>query len=308
MSDHFEVVCSVDDRDAWLAARASGIGASEIAAACGESSWQSPYTLWAAKLGLLPEKDDTEAMAWGRILEPVVIGEYARRTQRHAERQGHLLRSRAYPWALATLDGLTSETFAGARWPLEVKTASAFVAEQWDNGPPPAYYLQIQQQMLVTGAKRATSACLLGGQRLVWCDVARDDDAIRRIVARGSAMWRRIQDNEPPPVDGSESTAATLSTLYPDGDGKAVCLPHTFLDVADELEAAKKSKKVLSDRIDHLEAIVKEAIGDNTYGALVDGRVFSWASQTREAFTVKETTFRVLRMKNPSKKKGSKAA
>ena len=36
---------------AWLAQRNSGIGASEVAAVLGESTYYSPYSLWARKTG-----------------------------------------------------------------------------------------------------------------------------------------------------------------------------------------------------------------------------------------------------------------
>ena len=39
------------DEAGWHAARATGIGGSDIAAIMGESSWKSPYDIWMAKTG-----------------------------------------------------------------------------------------------------------------------------------------------------------------------------------------------------------------------------------------------------------------
>ena len=44
---------------------------------------------------------DIEAVQWGHKLEPVIIEAYQERTDRPVRRDGRLLRSRQYPWALA---------------------------------------------------------------------------------------------------------------------------------------------------------------------------------------------------------------
>ncbi len=303
MFDTYDLVCSTSDRTAWLKARASGLGASEIAAACGESPWDSPYSLWARKSRHLPEKDESEAMTWGRLLEPVIIAEYGRRSGRKAEPHGLLLRSREHPWALATLDGMTWSDDGQAPWPLEIKNSSQYMAEHWVEGPPVHYQYQVQQQMLVTGARKATSACLLGGNRLVWCDIERDERMIRKIIERGSELWQRVLDDVPPDVDGSEATARALNAMHPESDGRTLCLDAEMMSVADEIETLKVSNKAAKERLDELEARVKATLGAAEMGVLPDGRTFTWKLQHRAAFSVKETSFRVLRLSDPNARK-----
>lgn len=296
----YEIVCSNDNRESWLRARRSGIGASEIAAACGESPWDSPFSLWAKKSRMLPEKDETEPMTWGRLLEPVIIGEYARRAGRSAKPHGLLLRSKDYPWALATLDGTTWGD-GDSPWPLEIKNTSAYLADEWQDGPPPHYYLQVQQQALVTGARKVTSACLLGGNRLVWCDVDRDERVIRKIIERGSDLWRRVQSGEAPEVDGSDATHAALDAMYPKDERRSILLDGAMINVADEIEAMKSRIRDAKEKVDDLEATVKAALGSARSGILPDGREFTWTLQQRAGFTVKPTEFRVLRLKKAKK-------
>lgn len=296
----YVVVGSADDRVPWLEARRTGIGASEIAGVCGESRWMSPYSVWARKTGRLPEQDETEPMLWGKLLEPVVLAEYARRTGRGAERHGKLIRSKAHPWAIASLDGFTW-TDPSVRWPLEIKTASAYVTDEWEEGPPPAYYLQIQHQLLVTGAPKATSACLLGGQRFVWCDVERDAIAINRIIAKGSEMWSRIERDEPPPVDGHVATLEALSYVFPRDNGETVLLPFDMLEVAHEYDAAKQRAKEIEKQIDDLRARIESALGHHTRGVLPDGTGWTWTHQTRSAYTVPASECRVMRRVKPKK-------
>src|SRR4051812_1639091 len=65
---------------AWYAARSTGIGASEIAAAAGLSRYATPLEIYARKRGLMPEIEDNDAMRLGRKLEPVVKSEFCERT------------------------------------------------------------------------------------------------------------------------------------------------------------------------------------------------------------------------------------
>jgi putative phage-type endonuclease len=302
----YDVVCNTDDRAAWLKARQSGIGASEIAAACSESPWDSPFSLWARKARRLPEKDETEAMTWGRLLESVIIAEYGRRSGRHAEPHGLLLRSREHPWALATLDGTTTSGHGCAPWPLEIKNSSAHMAEYWTDGPPDHYVLQVHQQLLVTGARKATSACLLGGNRLVWCDIDRDERLIRKIVERGSDLWRHVQDGEPPEVDSSEATARALDQLYPNSEDKTLVLDADMMGIADEIESLKASTSENKKRLEELESRVKATLGSASSGILPDGREFTWKKQQRAAYAVKACEFRVLRLADKTAKKQSR--
>ena len=60
-------------RQDWLAERRHSLGGSDMGAVLGLSRWRSPYTVWADKMGLLPDQEDSEAMRIGRDLEPYVL-------------------------------------------------------------------------------------------------------------------------------------------------------------------------------------------------------------------------------------------
>lgn len=94
-------------REEWLASRATGIGASEVASVLGVG-FQTPAEVWLRKVGLASDQDlaaEVERIHWGVVLEPVIIAQYAtpRYANRPTQRSGMLLRSNAHPWALATL-------------------------------------------------------------------------------------------------------------------------------------------------------------------------------------------------------------
>ena len=292
----YTAVCSSDNEVEWLASRMTGLGASEAAGVCGESQWDSPYAIWARKIGAVPDTgDEKECMRWGHLLEPVILHEYQRRTGRTVRPSGMLLRSVAYPWALATLDGETRGDNEPWFHPLEIKTTNSYNADAWKDGPPRANYLQIQQQMLVTGAATATTACLIGGQRFVWADIERDEVAIAKIVARGTELWQHVIDRTPPEVDGSEATSEALSAMFSAANDDVVSLAADLLDIADELEQEKAATKARKARIDELENRIKAALGRATRGILPDGRGFTYGTTNRAGFFVQPTSFRVLR-------------
>lgn len=290
----YVVLGTSDDVD-WHKRRTSGIGASDMPAILGESTYKSAYSVYLEKTGQCEPEDlsENEAVHWGNVLEPVVLEQYRQRTGRHAERSCQLLQSTVHPWALATLDGWTSD--GPGRWPLEIKTVSAFCADDWVDGPPDDYLTQVHHQMLVTGAELATVACLIGGQKLVWCDVQRDEQRIRKIIYHGERFWKRVQDRNPPETDGSEATSKALARLHPNDSGETVVLPGEMIETVDQWRCLKEQKRELERKISELENELKAAIGGATTGALANGCSVSWKTQIAAERVVKASTFRVLR-------------
>lgn len=64
--------------DEWHAARANGIGGSEIAAVLGLSPYESRFSLWHRKKGLIGPVEETEEMYWGKEHEPAICRRFAR--------------------------------------------------------------------------------------------------------------------------------------------------------------------------------------------------------------------------------------
>lgn len=297
-----QIVCSsTTDRAAWLEARKTGIGASEAAAVQGVDPWRTPFDVWSVKVGLKEERDlaDEERVQWGNRLEPVILDAFAERTGRAVMRGGELLRHDDEQWALCTLDGRCSENGAEP-WPLEVKTTSAYRVDDWEEGPPEPYLVQLHQQMLVTGAPKATIACLLGGQRLVWCDVERDEQRIRKIIHHGREMWRRVLEKDPPPVDGSGSTARTLASLYPQHEENLiVTLPPELRETVEELAELREQKNEIESRLRHRENIIKATLGAAEVGIFPGGLSVTWRTRERAAHTVAASKYRTLRVHRP---------
>lgn len=292
------------NRESWLRERSRGIGASEAAALMGESPWETPADLWAAKLVHAP-RDLGECAEWGLRLEDAIASAYSepRYSGREVVSDCEIIVSTEHPWALATLDAWTDHHELG-RIPLELKTTSAYSADEWAAGVPRHYWWQCQHQALVTGAPMVAVACLIGGQQLVWDDVTRDDDAIARLINRGRRFWDAVvsarESGEVAPPEWVELTSEAARKLWPSPDADdAVDLPLKLVDVDMELRIVKA--RMAADKLlkDELEERLKVAIGKHGVGRLPSGVVYSWTEQHKRGYTVEPSSTRVLRRKAP---------
>ena len=294
----YTVLARSEDRAAWLEARQKGVGASDTPALMGLTQYASAVSLWAQKTGRVVEDDEAfedERMRWGTKLEPLVAEEYDRQTGRGVTRWGELLSYSELPFILATPDYWTVQD--GVRIPVEIKTTDVSRGSDWADGPPDRVYCQMQQQMLVTGAPMASTGVLMGGNTFRWADVQRDEAYITEIKRVCSEFWRYVVDDVSPPMDGSEATTDAVAKMWPHAaTGESLVLTDEAYDWARDIDAAKNARKVADEQVRLLENTVKAALGNAEMGLYPDGTVaFTWKEQTRKSYTVKESSYRVLR-------------
>lgn len=295
----YEKVTDGRTRAEWLEARRQGLGSSEIATVLGHGR-RGAFELWAEKTGKVssPDLREREEVYWADELRPLLARSYA--TPNYAGRSvvlcRQLLRSLAHPWALTTIHAWAGHADHG-RIPLVIKTTASYRSEEWSGGPPERVRLQLQHQMLVTGAAVASVACLIGGQRFVWWDVARDDTVIGRIVDAGASFWRRVLSDEAPPIDGSRSARSTLNRLHGQSDGSRVQLPANCMEWDATLREAKAQRKEAQLRAAEAENRIRLAMGDAQLGVLPDGTTFTLKTQSVRERVLAPTSYRVLRRK-----------
>lgn len=284
-------------REDWLAERQTGIGASEVAAAIGVSPYKSTVELWAEKCGLVepPDLSDNEAVEFGVRLEPVVIEAFAERTGRKVwpHEQHKIVRHPEHSFLLCTPDAW--QVLDDREGLVQAKTAGAFLAEDWKDGPPLPYEVQCQAEMLVTGCDLSTIVVLIGGQRLRYFDLKRNEDFLAALVPKLAEFWRCVKTQTPPAVDGSGACAKALMKLHPKDNGASIELSDLAAQWDAELQEAKARQKKIETFIAERENMLKQAIGDNTFGVLPGGVRYSWKHQRRAEYVCKATEYRVLK-------------
>ncbi len=285
-------------RTQWLAARRQHITSTDAPAILGQSSWASPLTIYCRKLGLESEPEATERMELGSAMQVPVAEFYARRTGRaiaHVE-PFLLVKHPQIPWLASSLDAFQVDKDKG-RGLLEVKLSDPEDKLAWTNedNVPLVHQIQLQHELLVTGAAWGTLCCLLRGARLVYVDYDANPDFQKALVGVLGAFWSEHLCKQNPPVDGWEHPASkdAIRALYPEDAGAIVKLPPEAeqyaaeWDIADaELEIAEKTVADLKKRKDARANRLKLWMRDARYGVLEDGSAFAWKSYPRVGYMV----------------------
>lgn len=216
---HAALLPTPDSETDWLIQRREAIGASECAAILGLDKYTTPYSVWLDKTGQIPLSSGiSEAAEWGHILEPVIRDQAAARLGYEVTTIGGL-ESRSRPWQRASLDAVLLIPGDGPI-PLEVKSTSMYLAEEWaDDQTPDRAECQVQHQLAVCGAPYGYVAGLIGGQRLVIRRVDRDQELIDHINREQELFWDCVTSRTTPPVTSRESLSDIITAAgTPDVD------------------------------------------------------------------------------------------
>jgi predicted phage-related endonuclease len=180
---------------------------------------------------------------------------------------------------------------------LECKTTSVFNADQWDDGELPyAALLQVHHAFAITGLSKAYVPALIGGQRFVISEVDRDDELIDLVINLEAEFWRRVVENDPPAMDGEESTSKLLGRLYEPDPDKIVELPDSVRETIAQREQASIAEKEAKKRKDQASNELKSLLGDAEVGTIAGYPVVTWKESIRDGYTVAPTTVRTLKI------------
>lgn len=282
-----KVILAHDALDSeWHAARKLGLGGSDIPTLLGMDKYTSPLELYYAKRGELPDMPRSaeleEAAEWGHELEDVVARRWARQHGATVMRGPGTLQHPDAPWMLGNVDRLFVAPLQGGvgdveRGVLEVKTRSEYQLRAWQDDVPDAPALQAHWYLAVTGFDVAYVAALIGGNKLRWHRVERDEDLLADLIEAAAEFWQRVVDGNPPPVDGTAATKNLLNHLYQVDPDKTVDLDRS--DVAPLLAARDEALADLESaekRIDDAENQLRALIGDAELARVDAVTVATW--------------------------------
>ena len=270
----------------WLDYRKQGIGGSDAAVVCGISRYKSPVELWMEKTNQMPDQEAGEAAYWGTQLESLVRTEFTKRTGIEVEHRMELLRSDEHPFMQANLDGTCVHPELGPCI-FEAKTASAFKAGEWEDGIPDEYFLQVQHYMAVTGYKGTYIAALIGGNTFRWKFISRDEGLIAMLVQLEADFWQHVQNETPPPLDGSSASARFLAERFPNSMSNfRIELPNQAEHLIHQYDEASQQIKLLTERKQEAENLLKEMLGSHETGTTGDHLV-TWKNVVQERLDTK---------------------
>lgn len=269
-------------REEWLEHRKNSIGGSESASILGMNPYSSAYTVWADKLGKLPEIDDNEAMRQGRDLEAYVAQRFTEQTGKKVRRENNILWNPDYPFAHANVDRLVIGEDAG----LECKTCSALRMKEFKNGAfPDTYYTQCVHYMMVTGCKKWYLAVLVLNKEFMVFEIERDEAEILALAEAEANFWECVRTETPPPTDGSSSTTESIKTIFPVANGGSVNLFGYEQDIKAYMNFVSLIKDLEKQR-DEVANRIKLFMGEAGKGE-TDGHRVSWSGYEKKTFDAK---------------------
>lgn len=235
----------------WHAARANGVGGSEIAAVMGLSPYESRFSLWHRKKNLIAPVEESEEMYWGKVHEQGICRRFAELHPGWMVDPSPTFAAVDRPWQVVNPDRLLITPDGGFEL-LEAKTSrdADLWGEQGTDEIPVWYRAQCLWYMDALRARRCHVAVLIAGseyrQYIVEYDPA-DALAMREAAAE---FMRSLAANDRPNIDGHGATYRAIREI-PEGveDVDVEILPalrerfHTaqdaFWQAEDELTACK---------------------------------------------------------------------
>jgi putative phage-type endonuclease len=208
--------------------------ASETAAVLGESPWMTPYQLWLLKTGRATTKT-TAAMQHGADMEPL-----ARRA--YEERSGNIMQPvvlQEGPYS-ASLDGmdLDGQMIVEIKCPYKGQSSELWTDAVFGRAPP-YYMLQIQHQLMVSGAALA-HLWVFDGTQGILVPIEHDPEAQDRIKRGWEAFQNYLDADVPPPLTDADTVIREDADWA--GAAKAFAEAKQLSDAADaELARAREA-------------------------------------------------------------------
>ena len=170
---------------------------------------------------------------------------------------------------------------------LECKTTSTLDTRQFNGVEfPERYYAQCVHYMAVTGAMRWYLAVMVFGRGFFTFTLERDQAEIDALMGVEAAFWTRVENDTPPPPDGSDAAAEAISVTYSESGGGEMEL-FGREGILTEYTELKSQKKAVEERITEIENIIKEDMKEIPLGRA--GRFsVSWKTQERSGFRLEE--------------------
>jgi putative phage-type endonuclease len=282
-------------------ARRKWLGSSDAAAIVGCNPYKTAFDVFLEKTYQTEDIKDNEAIKIGNVLEPSILQWGAAELGVEIE-LNPAMRTHANGFMAFNPDALVK----GQPEILEAKTAGVLWSYLRDWGEigtdevPEQYLIQCQHGMGVMGPefKRCHVPALMGGVGLRMYHVERDDELIGSLEVLEEKFWREHVLKGLPP-DDSIPTEDVIKRIRR--------VPKKTVQVESSLilnwEQAKELAREAQKKADEAKALLLAALGDAEAGESEAGAV-TYFEQTRKAYEVKESTYRVLRAKT----KGAKNA
>lgn len=252
-----------------LPRRTFTLGGSTLPAAAGVDPYTDPIMLWLELTGRW-SKPESEAMRWGKRLEPLVAVAVHDDATIPFQYPGDEFRDVDRPWLVGHTDGMIGDDL------LEIKsTATARHLE----APPLHWQAQCQTYLHLTGLDRALLAVLCSGSHLQTFELERDDEAIGYLLDAGERFVGYLERDERPPVDHRSREA--LLALYPHAGETRLRADKQTRDLIRLAQARREQEEAAHRQREAIENEIRARMGDaNVLVGPDDTPLVRWSNVT----------------------------
>ena len=282
----------------WHDQRRQGIGASEVAVACGFGRYRTRYDLWREKTGAIAPWGGNEATLWGQRNEPHILQDWADRNEARIIETQQQFRHQRWPHLWATVDAVAT-TIDGEDVVVEAKCTTSRNSQLGDGGDdaPPEWLAQVQVQMLLSGLDRAYIAVLIDGNRSREYCVQFDKTVAEALADRAEAWYCEAVETPVPPIEWG-NTDQQMQRLVEFGGRDLVDMQGTQLPtIWVQYEDLGRKIKELEEERQELKSAAIVAMGDNSRCLIAPDRELVIQEKTRAGYMVKPAKFVTLSAK-----------
>lgn len=234
----------------WHAARSQGVGGSEVAAILGISKWESRFSLWHRKQGLVGPKAQNTEMEAGSRLEPAICRKFADMHPEFTAKVSGTYRSVERPCDVANPDRLLFDP-DDLTWPVALlESKFALYPDDWGTEGtdeiPPYYKCQTRHYGNVFRLPRVYVQVFIGstGEFREYV-VDADPNETARMHAAIDEFMASLAHGIRPDIDEHSATYDTVRELHPDIDDEDYEVPaHIAIPYMDAVDAAKQAEQV----------------------------------------------------------------
>ncbi|MFI8976842.1 YqaJ viral recombinase family protein [Nocardia asteroides] len=237
----------------WHAARANGLGGSEVSALLGLNPWESRWTLWYRKKDRLAPIRENLYMTMGSLFEPVIFEHYRDSLvpAGHTITTGVTYRHHQREWMIANPDGLIWDSEGNLVDGLEIKCAAR--DDKW--GEPgtdqiPIYYrCQVAWYCAVMGLKGMWVRVVFGVGDWRTYRVEPTAEEIDLLINAGAEFMDTLARDVEPDLDDHTATYVALKSLHPLIDGSSIQVSAELADRWWEAQAAAEAAEAEVQRL-----------------------------------------------------------
>lgn len=265
------IIINPTDRNHWLTEKTLVVSSTEQPTLVGCSAYgDSPFQLyWRKKNREIQEIEETERMEIGSILEPALLNLVSKRLGAKVIPKKEFIK---LPNRMgSSFDGVIVDDGGKEVCLVECKNSDKYQYEEKyienDDGSieaPAHIEIQAQVEMYVSGIHKLKLCVLIGGSRLVIIDRELDHNVINIILKKNDEFWRRIDNDDPPPVDYKVDSEFLIALNQSAVKGRVadVSQSQEVAELVSRYKSLSDSSKLIDEQKTEIKARLMEMIGD----------------------------------------------